>query len=120
MIPAWPHDLESNVTRSRARLNRLAVVRVDPETLDEKTRPNAAEGVLAFSSFCTHQGCTVGGWMPEGSLLACACHGSTFDVTRSGAVMGGPAKRRLAMLPLALEDGALVVAGAFTSKLGYT
>jgi hypothetical protein len=32
--------------------------------------------------------------------------------------VGGPAKRRLAMLPLKVEDGVLVAAGPFTGRVG--
>jgi Rieske Fe-S protein len=120
MLPAWPFDAVGNVERSQSRLNKVVLIRVDPVALDEKTRASAADGVLAFSAVCTHQGCALTGWIPDGALLACACHGSTFDVTNGGTVTGGPAKRRLAILPLRLGDGGvLLVADGFTSKLGY-
>jgi rieske iron-sulfur protein len=120
LVPAWPVDPDGTVVRSGSRLNKVVVIRVDPAALDERTRASSAEGVLAFSAMCTHQGCAVTGWFPDAALLACACHGSTFDVGKGGSVAGGPAKRRLAILPLAVGDGgALLVTGGFTSKLGY-
>jgi Rieske Fe-S protein len=46
----------------------------------------------AFSSICTHEGCTVGSF--DGSRITCPCHGSQFDA--SGAAVVGPATRALA------------------------
>jgi Rieske Fe-S protein len=49
------------------------------------TRPTATS-VLAFSSVCTHQQCTV---EPDGKRFACPCHGSIYDLT--GKNISGPA-----------------------------
>ncbi|WP_037856483.1 Rieske (2Fe-2S) protein [Streptomyces sp. NRRL S-340] len=46
----------------------------------------------AFSSACTHQGCTVSG-IADG-VISCPCHGSEFSVT-DGSVRKGPATRPL-------------------------
>jgi Rieske Fe-S protein len=43
--------------------------------------------VVAFSSVCTHQQCTV---EPDGKQFACPCHGSTYDAF-TGKNTGGPA-----------------------------
>lgn len=49
-------------------------------------RPSATT-VVAFSSTCTHQGCTV---EPNGKKLSCPCHGSEFDAF-TGKNIAGPA-----------------------------
>lgn len=55
------------------------------------TQPS--EGTIrAFSSICTHQGCTVAN--VNGGTINCTCHGSKFRVA-DGAVAGGPAPEPL-------------------------
>ena len=119
MINAWPVDAETKTTRSKTRFNKVVVVRVEPDKLDEATRTKSVDGVIAFSSVCTHQACAVTGWIPEDAMLACPCHGSLFSVGEGGKVLGGPARKRLPILPLAVDaDGMLTVADAFTAKIG--
>ena len=57
--------------------------------------------VVAFSSVCTHQGCTV---EPDGKSFACPCHGSTYDAF-TGKNTGGPA-------PSPLKAFAVKISGA--------
>jgi len=58
-----------------------------------------AEGqAVAFSSICTHQGCTV---PPDG---ACPCHGSMFDPL-TGEVRQGPAEQPLKPYAVQVVDG---------------
>jgi cytochrome b6-f complex iron-sulfur subunit len=57
--------------------------------------------VVAFSAVCTHRGCTVA---PQGEVLRCPCHGSTYDLA-TGANTGGPAPRPLDDLPVSVVDG---------------
>ena len=119
MMNAWPVDAETKTTRSKSRFNKVVVVRVEPGKLDESTLAKSVEGVIAFSSVCTHQACAVTGWIPEDAMLACPCHGSLFSVGEGGKVLGGPARKRLPILPLAVDaDGMLTVADAFTAKVG--
>lgn len=119
MMNAWPVDSETKITRSKSRFNKVVVVRVEPDKLDEATRAKSVDGVIAFSSVCTHQACAVTGWIPEDAMLACPCHGSLFSVGEGGKVLGGPARKKLPILPLAVDaDGALTVADAFTAKVG--
>jgi Rieske Fe-S protein len=53
----------------------------------------------------------------EGTLY-CACHGSQYDPKDGAKVVGGPAPRRLAMVPLRIEEGIVVAAGPFTGRVG--
>lgn len=55
------------------------------------TQPKAGE-FKAFSSICTHQGCSVGD--VTGGTINCPCHQSKFDIT-DGSVKGGPAQKPL-------------------------
>jgi Rieske Fe-S protein len=120
LLFALPVDAETGTVRDKSRFNKLALIRLAPEDLDEETRKHAAEGVVAYSAICTHQGCTLSGWKAEERTLACFCHLSEFSATKRGRVVKGPATRRLPILPLALgENGELVVAGEFTSKPGF-
>lgn len=119
LVQALPADAASGTVRSKSRFNKLVLIRLAPEKLDEETRKHAAEGVVAYSAICTHQNCAVSGWNKDKQALACFCHGSFFSAGEGGKVVGGPAKRRLPILPVAVgPDGALIVAGAFTAKPG--
>ncbi len=97
----------------------LVVVRLKPEDLKPGSAKNAADGgVVAFSSMCTHYGCPITTLHPTGTQVVCNCHGSVFNAADRGVVTNGPATRRLAMLPLELKDGAIVVKGKFDGPLG--
>jgi cytochrome b6-f complex iron-sulfur subunit len=61
--------------------------------------------VKAFSSICTHAGCTVGA--PSGGKIACPCHGSVFDAS-TGAVINGPAASPLPSVPVKVQDGQVI------------
>lgn len=116
---AFPFDAAKKQPRSETRLNKVVLIRFAESELDAKLKAVSAGGVLAFSSVCTHNGCDVKTWMAKEQVLACFCHGSKFSPTQGGVVMGGPAPRPLPLLPLALKDDTLVVAGDFTAPPGY-
>ena len=59
----------------------------------------------AFSSTCTHQGCTVTE-VADGTI-DCPCHGSTFSV-EDGSVRGGPAPSPLPATAVTVRGGAVV------------
>jgi len=67
----------------------------------------SAQGFYALNAVCTHLGClTV--WKPEADVIACPCHGSTFQ--RDGSVIAGPAPRALPWLKMWMsDDGDLMV-----------
>ena len=116
---AWPLDPTDNTVRDGSRLNKVLLLRLDPESLDSVTRDRAAEGVVAYSAVCTHAGCDVIEWYPESQRLECPCHNSQFDAAAAAKVVGGPAPRSLPALPLKITDGRLVVAKPFTGRAGF-
>jgi rieske iron-sulfur protein len=113
---AYPMDPATETVRNGSRLNQVLLIRLEPGQLSKDTSANAAEGVVAYSAACTHEACPVSMWK-EGTLY-CACHGSQYDPKDAATVVGGPAEKRLAMLPLKVEDGVLVAAGPFTGRVG--
>ena len=101
--------------RDGSPLNLVVLVRVGSDGLDEQTRALSADGVVAYSAICTHQGCPVNQWSKEKKAMVCSCHGSTYDPKNSAEVIFGPAPLPLAGLPLKSENGLLIVAGGFTA-----
>ncbi|MET0496563.1 MAG: Rieske (2Fe-2S) protein [Actinoplanes sp.] len=62
--------------------------------------------IRAFSTVCTHQGCAVEE-IKDGTIN-CRCHGSRFSAA-DGSVVGGPAPRPLAELPVTVENNTVVL-----------
>lgn len=72
----------------------------------------AAEGFYALSAVCTHLGC-LSTWKPDAGVIACPCHGSTFQ--RDGTTIAGPAPAPLPWLKVWLgDDGFLMVDRSIT------
>ena len=115
---AFPYDMDSKAVQDGSRLNKIALVRVEPSSITDDAKKFAVDGVLAFSSVCTHQGCDVTEFSAKEHVLMCFCHFSKFDVLKSGAIASGPAPRDLPYLPLKVENNQLVVAGGFSSTPG--
>jgi ubiquinol-cytochrome c reductase iron-sulfur subunit len=85
----------------------------------------APQGLLAFSKICTHAQCAVNLFRyplfaerSPGPALVCPCHYSTFDVLKGGERVFGPAVRPLPQLPLRIEAGRLLAAGALSGPVG--
>jgi rieske iron-sulfur protein len=116
---AYPMDPATKVVRDGSRLNQVLLIHVDPAKLTPEAKARSAEGVVAYSSICTHQGCDVSQWKTENNMLLCVCHGSEFDPLDRAKVTFGPAPRRLPMLPVKVENGILTVAGPFEGKPGF-
>jgi rieske iron-sulfur protein len=114
----YPRDPHSQVIRERSRLNQILVMRFELSDLDARQLAMSAAGILAYSGLCTHTACGVSEWDSEKRHLLCPCHGSEFDPLKSGARISGPAPRSLPALPVTLRDERIVIAGAFTSKVG--
>ena len=117
---AYAGDADGAHSASDAsRLDQIVLLRLDPLSLSEETALHSAEGIVAYSAICTHEGCDISDWSSESRRLICPCHDSEFDPTDNGQVTEGPARRRLAALPLKLIDGQLVVSGGFTGRIGF-
>ncbi|WP_295555336.1 Rieske (2Fe-2S) protein [uncultured Hyphomicrobium sp.] len=113
----YPMDpATKTVISSRASL--LILKRIDEADLDTSTKPHSAGGIVAYSAICTHEGCPISGQHENPRMALCNCHGSTFDLGNNGTVAHGPAVRRLAMLPVTITDGELVVAGKLDGPIG--
>ena len=118
-IIAWAMDPTDATLRDGSRLNEVLLVRLTSGTLTPETKNRAADDVVAYTAICTHMGCEVDDFLPDEQLLHCGCHGSKFDPRDAARVMAGEAPRPLAALPLTVDGGRLVVAGAFTSRVGF-
>lgn len=116
-VQAYPAD-PKGVVRNGSRLNLVILARVGEEGLSEETAARAADGVVAYSGVCTHQGCPVNMWSDEHDAFVCSCHGSVYDPKDSAEVLSGPAPRPLPHLALRAENGVLMVAGTFSGRVG--
>ena len=113
----YPMDAATKAVIS-SRATMLLLKRVDEADLDPSTKPHAAGGIVAYSAICTHEGCPISGRHETPRMAVCNCHGSTFDLGNNGTVAHGPAVRRLALLPVTIADGELVVAGKLNGPIG--
>jgi len=117
-ILTWPMEPATKIVRDGSLLNHVLLSRFDPADLDEDTKANAADGIVAYSGTCTHAQCPITGWNGEKKVFNCQCHQSEFDPRHNGKVVFGPAPRLLPALPLKIENGALVSAGTFLGRVG--
>ena len=118
-VQAYPIAPDGTV-RNDSRLNLVILARFDPAALTDETRARAADGVVAYSAICTHQGCPVNMWSKERNAFVCSCHASIFDPRNAAEVIDGPAPRPLAALGLKLKDGVVTVASTFSGRVGVT
>src|SRR5262245_2934547 len=52
---SWPMDPETGTVRDGSRLNKVLLLRLDPEGFDPETKEHAAEGVVAYFAVCAHR-----------------------------------------------------------------
>jgi len=67
---------------------------------------NTGTKIVALSSICTHQGCTVG-YNASAGDIECPCHGSVYST--SGSVINGPAPAALKSYPVSLTGNVLTI-----------
>ena len=116
---AWPMDPQAKTLRNGSRLNKVLLLRLDPEGFDAETKDRAADGVVGYSAICPHTGCDVTNWHPDRQLLECPCHFSMYNPREEADVVSGPSPRRLPALPLKIVDGKLAVAKQFIGRPGF-
>lgn len=116
---AWAMDPADKTVRSGSRLNQVLLLRFDPGALAAETRARAADGVVAYTSICPHNGCDIDQWLAREQQLFCSCHESIFDPRDGARVVDGPAPRALPALPLTIAGGTLVVLRTFTTPVGF-
>jgi Rieske Fe-S protein len=116
-VQVYPMAPDGTV-RNDNRLNLVILAKFDPAALSDETRSRAADGVVAYSAVCTHQGCPVNAWSKDKNAFVCSCHGSVFDPKKGAQVIFGPAPRPLAALGLKLKDGVVTVASTFSGRVG--
>lgn len=116
-VLVFPYDLKEKKAKDGSRLNKLLLVRLDPSEMTDEIKARSANGVLAYSSVCTHQGCDVTEFVSADKTLMCFCHFSKFSPA-DGSVAKGPATKSLVYVPLTEKDGVLTIAGGFSNKPG--
>lgn len=79
---------------------------VFPEQKCVVTQPS--EGAFkAFTSVCTHQGCTVSAGTD--GVIPCTCHGSQFSM-EDGSVLQGPATSPLPEVAITVDGDSIILA----------
>lgn len=118
-VMAYPVDPATETVRNGSRLNQVILVRMPADSINDETRPYSADGVLAYSAVCTHQGCPVSMWQKTAKTFYCSCHGTQYNPGDMARVVDGPAPRRLAILAVKIEDGVVVAGAEFEGAVGF-
>lgn len=80
-----------------------------------------AGDVVAFNTFCTHQGGPLAAVFKANPGVAgpCPLHWTTFDLTRHGMVVGGHATQGLPQIILETQGGQIYATGVLGLVFGY-
>ncbi len=117
-VNCWPRDPETGVVRNASRFNKLLAIRLKENEMNSKTAAYAKDGILVYSAICTHQGCDISAWVEEKQQFFCYCHYSRFDPKKLGKVAYGPARKKLPIIPIRIEEGVIKIDGEFSRKPG--
>jgi arsenite oxidase small subunit len=103
----WDHNLATNYL---IMLNEPAGGGIGPD-----------HNVVAFNSFCTHQGGPLTDQFHADSGVAgpCPLHWTTFDLTRHGMVVSGHATQGLPQIILELQGDDILATGVMGLIFGY-
>jgi Rieske Fe-S protein len=111
-VPAlFTKDSASAATTNIIKASKLKVGATHSFTTSKQGIPailfRTKTGVFAYSTICSHQGCTVT-YNKGAKKLQCPCHGAQFDPLKGGKPTKGPAETPLASIKVAIK-GAWVV-----------
>lgn len=102
--------LQSNAQPTGTKLGNLA--NIPPSSAFYFVYPPGNSNILirlrdgslvAYSSTCTHQPCTVG-YDNASGLIKCPCHGAVFDPAHAAMVLQGPAPSPLPSVRLTIDN----------------
>ena len=68
------------------------------------------QDIVAYSSLCTHKGCSVN-FLKERQILVCPCHWSSFDPAKEGRLVIGQASQSLPKVRLEIVGGMVRAVG---------
>ena len=97
--------------------------RVAPEKVPGDMKTETVDGIMAYSSVCTHQGCMMTDLHKPNELVnafgfICPCHDAIFDPLQSGKNTGGAVSRTLPHFPIKSDGGKIVVSDVPSSYVG--
>jgi ubiquinol-cytochrome c reductase iron-sulfur subunit len=73
----------------------------------------------AYTKICSHLGCPTSLYEQRTNRILCPCHQSQFDALQYAKPVFGPATRKLAQLPITVdEDGYFIATGDFIEPIG--
>jgi arsenite oxidase small subunit len=77
--------------------------------------------IVAYSTVCTHMGCSIGSSVSpdDGTAGPCPCHYTSYDLSKGGLTVVGPATTDLPQIDLEVEDGTIYATGVDGLMFGY-